>query len=310
VEIRQLMAFRAVVQTHSITRAAAVLGYSQSAVTAQIQNLESTVRVRLFERRRDGVRLTPSGERFLPYANRLLRLSEQARSAVAPDAPPETMVIGASESMTTYRLPDVVQHLHTLHPTVRLSLHPFREGPEALAAALGRGEVDVVLTHSVDPRALGRLTRRLAPEPLALVAAPGHPLAGLATVADEDVRLTQTLIVQPDCVYDAVLHAALDVGGPRALDPLQLGTIEAVKIAARSGLGIALLPRIALTDALADAELVELAWCPPVPVHSYLMWDAEQTDPRMLAALEVVLDAVCPRWAGRDPAPAYNAASR
>lgn len=298
-EIRQLMAFRAVVQTHSITRAAAELGYSQSAVTAQIQNLESAVRVQLFERRRDGVRLTPSGERFLPYANRMLRLSEQARSAVAPDALSETLVIGAGESMTTYRLPEVIKHLHAVHPNVRLSLHAFREGPEAIAGALTRGEVDVALTHAVAPGVLGHPTRRLAVEPVALVAAPGHPLARQPVVTDEQVRGAQTLIIQPDCVFDAVLHAGLEAGGPRVLAPLQLGTVEAVKIAARSGLGIALLPRVALADALGDGELVELAWRPPTPVHSYLMWDADQTDRRMLAALEAVLDGVVPGWSGR-----------
>ncbi|MEJ2858885.1 MULTISPECIES: LysR family transcriptional regulator [unclassified Saccharothrix] len=302
-DIRQLNAFRTVSQTGSITRAAAVLGYSQSAVTAQIKNLEAAVRTRLFERRREGVRLTAEGERFLPYANRLLRLSEEALTALAPEAPPAgRLTIGASESITTYRLPGVIRHLHAAYPEVRLALRTYHEGPARMTEALERGDIDLALSHFVDPGPTGRPARRLASEELALVATPDHPLAGRDVVVAEDLCSARTLIVQPTCVYDTALRAVLP--GPRTVAPLQFGTLEAVKIAARSGLGVALLPHLAVADLLRSGELVELGWTPPVSVSSYVLWGEERDDSRLFTALDQVLDRAVAEW--RQPVPAVT----
>ncbi|MFC5058146.1 LysR family transcriptional regulator [Saccharothrix xinjiangensis] len=301
-DIRQLNAFWAVSRTGSITRAAAMLGYSQSAVTAQIKNLESAVRTRLFERRRDGVRLTPGGERFLPYANRLLRLSEEAVSALAPEAPlTGRMTIGASESLTTYRLPDVIRHFHAAHPDVHLMLRTFHEGPDHMMEALVRGDVDIALTHCIDPGPVGVPARRLAPEPLALVAPPDHPMAAGDAVTTDELRRTRTLIVQASCVYDTALRASLP--GVRAVPPLQFGTIEAVKTAVRSGLGVALLPRVAVTEQLRTGELVELRWEPGVTISSYVLLGKEQDGSQLLSALDSLLDRVVREW--HQPAAAH-----
>ena len=298
-DIRQLNAFRAVTRLGSITRAAAVLGYSQSAVTAQIQNLETAMRTRLFERRRDGVRLTTSGERFLPYVNRLLRLAEEALSALAPEAPLVGRVtIGASESITTYRLPAVIRHFHAAHPEVRLALRTFHEGPARMAEALASGDIDVALTHYLDPGPVGLPARRLASEALALVATPDHPLVGRDLVTPADLRDERTLIVQPTCVYDTALQTSL--AGERTAPPLQFGTIEAVKIAARSGLGVALLPHVAVADLLRTGELVALRWASEVTVGSYVLWGEERDDSRLQSALESALDHVSGEW--RQPA--------
>ncbi|GAA3859449.1 LysR family transcriptional regulator [Saccharothrix violaceirubra] len=291
-DVRQLVAFRAVAETRSITRAATALGYSQSAVTAQIKNLESVVRARLFERRRDGVRLTSSGERFLPYVTRLLRLTEEARSAVAPEAEPRgTLTIGASEAITTYRLPDVVWRFHARHPDVRLALHTFHEGPQSLVTALERGEIDVALLHSTGP--VGPASRRLAVEELVLVAAPTHSLVGRDVVTVDDLREQSTLIVQSACVYDAVMRAEL---GHRPVPPLEYGTIEGAKIAAVAGHGVALLPRVCVRSTLDEGRLVALPWMPVTTVAGYLVWDDAQCDPATLAALDAVLTRAVADW--------------
>ena len=67
-EIRQLLTFIRVVQFQSFSKAADSLGYSQSAVTIQIKNLEQDLNTHLFDRVGKRVTLTPEGERFLPYA--------------------------------------------------------------------------------------------------------------------------------------------------------------------------------------------------------------------------------------------------
>ncbi|WP_447008686.1 LysR family transcriptional regulator [Saccharothrix sp. DSM 118769] len=300
VDIRQLNAFRTVSQLGSITRAAVALGYSQSAVTAQIKSLETALRTRLFERRRDGVHLTPGGERFLPYATRLLRLSEEALSALAPEAPlTGRFAIGASESMTTYRLPDVIRRFHAAHPDVRLVLRAFHEGPGRMVEALAKGDIDVALTHALDPGPPGGPARRLASESVVLVAPPDHPLAGRDAVTGDDLRGATVLIVQANCVYHAALRTSLP---DEAAVLLQFGTIEAVKNAVRSGLGIALLPRVAVADLLDQGSVVELRWTPAVGVGSYVLWPEDRADSPLATALDDVLTRVAVEWGTAEPA--------
>src|SRR5436305_2708758 len=111
-ELRQLETFRMVAGQLSFTRAATALGYAQSSVTAQIQALESELGVALFDRLGRHVALTESGQRLLEYAERLLSLAEEARTALADGAEPTgTLTVGAPETALTYRLPRVLQRL-------------------------------------------------------------------------------------------------------------------------------------------------------------------------------------------------------
>ncbi len=271
---RQLTTFRMVCHTRSITRAAAELGYSQSAVTSQVKSLESVLRVSLFERRRDGVRLTAFGERFLPYAERMLTLADEARTALHADgALAGTLIIGASESVTTYRLPALVEALHHRHPDIRLALRIFREG-QALRA-LERAEIDVCLLSAVDQPAGDFRLRDLGTDDLVLVAAPGHTVDG-----------GRFLIAQPECLYARILAAEI---GPPAANALQFGTLEGVKKAVAAGLGVALLPRVVVTDLVAGGEAAILPWRAASPARLYAAWTGKHDGSRELDAVVALM---------------------
>ena len=83
-DLQKLETFTVVAEKHNFTRAAAVLGYSQSSVTGHIQALERELGAPLFERHRFSrtVVLTKVGQRVLEYAGRLLALAAEARAAV------------------------------------------------------------------------------------------------------------------------------------------------------------------------------------------------------------------------------------
>ncbi|QUQ65158.1 LysR family transcriptional regulator [Kutzneria sp. CA-103260] len=275
---RQLTTFRMVCHTRSITRAAAELGYSQSAVTSQVKGLESMLRVSLFERRRDGVRLTAFGERFLPYAERMLALADEARTALHADgALAGTVIVGAGESVMTYRLPALVEALHHRHPDIRLSLRIFREG-QALRA-LERDEIDVCLLSAVDEPAGDFQVRDLGVDDIVLVAAPNHSF-------DRDLAGCRFLIAQPDCLYARILAA--EIGAP-ADSALQLGTLEGVKKAVAAGLGVALLPRVVVADLVADGEAAILPWRAANPARLYAAWTGKHEGSRELDAVVALM---------------------
>lgn len=85
-QIQQLRAFREVAAELSVTRAARNLNYAQSTVTAQIQNLEESLGVVLFDRSRRQLALTEAGLRLLPYARVIIDAAEEGRRVVAADS--------------------------------------------------------------------------------------------------------------------------------------------------------------------------------------------------------------------------------
>ncbi|WP_347489806.1 LysR family transcriptional regulator [Desulfoscipio sp. XC116] len=87
-EIRQLKAFVAVAKLYSFTRAAELLDYAQSSITAQVGSLEDELSTKLFERLGRQVALTKDGEKLLPYVKQILKLTSEAKELVSGSAVP------------------------------------------------------------------------------------------------------------------------------------------------------------------------------------------------------------------------------
>lgn len=81
-ELRNINTFLHIAELHSFSRTARQLGYSQSAVSSQIAQLEAELGAPLFDRVGKTVRLTGAGETFLGYARTLLATVEQAQAAL------------------------------------------------------------------------------------------------------------------------------------------------------------------------------------------------------------------------------------
>ncbi|HYN90098.1 MAG TPA: LysR family transcriptional regulator, partial [Ardenticatenaceae bacterium] len=185
-ELRQLATFRMVAATLSFTQAAAALGYVQSSVTAQIQALEGELGVRLFDRLGKRIALTDAGERLLRYADQMLALAEEARVAVTDgEAPVGTLTLSAPETLCTYRLPVVLRKFRARFPQVRLLFRPSAAGEMQRLAAEGTLDVAFVLAEPV--RAQGLRVEALLPEPILVLAPPGHRLAAASEVRAVDL---------------------------------------------------------------------------------------------------------------------------
>ncbi|MFE1343547.1 LysR family transcriptional regulator [Streptomyces sp. NPDC058757] len=275
-ELRLLATFEKVAEVLSFTRAAAELGYAQSSVTGQVRALETSLGTELFERLGGRIRLTEAGERLLPYARRMAELAEEARAAVAAGEPAGTITIGTMESLTTYRLPPLLEYVHHRHPAVRLALRPTLG--DATLQALRQGAYDLGFLMEAGTEHEGLESEVLAPEPLALIAAPGHPLASRTALTTADLAGAGLIGTEPGCAYRDLFEAELAStagtsgsagGGP---DFLEFGTIEASKRAVASGLGIALLPRITVREELASGAVVALDWEAPFTLFTQLAW--------------------------------------
>lgn len=292
-ENRQLVAFRTVARTLSFTRAANQLRYAQSTVTAQVKSLEANLRVRLFDRRGGRVRLTESGERLLPYAERLLGLADEARRALHGDGGLiGKLVVGAGEVNTTYRLPGLIEAFHHKHPDVYLSLQNFDVAEGDVLRPLDLGEADVVLLHGNGFAAEGLRVQLLGHEEMVLVARPDHPLRRLAELAPAHLTAVRSIVTGPQCVYARLYDTELrhdDIPPPGRLE---FGTVEGVKQAVAAGLGVSLLPRIAVAHALATGELVMLPWQPTTPLRRYAVWLEPDGDSEFVRAFVSLVSRV------------------
>ncbi|MEU9140835.1 LysR family transcriptional regulator [Streptomyces sp. NPDC048404] len=273
-ELRLLVTFEKVATVRSFTRAAAELAYAQSSVTSQIRALESSLGTELFDRLGSRIRLTEAGERLLPYARQIIELTEEARAAVVgAEEPSGALTVGTMESLTSYRLLPLLEFFHHRHPGVRLSLRTTI-GDET-RQALRQGTYDVGFLMEEDTEHAGLDVAVLAKEPLTLVAAPGHPLAGTAP-ATAGLTGHSLLATEPGCAYrdlfERELNACLPDGS--SVDFTEFGTIEATKRAAAAGLGIALLPEVTVAAELERGELVRLLWEPPFTLRTQLAWRA------------------------------------
>jgi DNA-binding transcriptional LysR family regulator len=188
-----LRVLREVAEMGSFSAAARGLGYTQSAVSRQVAGLEAAAGRRLFERRRDGVRLTPAGSRLLVRATTVLAELDAARreldglsAAVGP------IRLGAFPSAAAALVPTALRTLARRHPRLEVTL---REGTTpSLVRALRAGAIDLAVLAAVPPfrpfdsEAPALRVETLSEAELRVAVGPGHPLAARTAVELDELE--------------------------------------------------------------------------------------------------------------------------
>ncbi|MFE9629448.1 LysR family transcriptional regulator [Streptomyces sp. NPDC006463] len=249
--------FLRVARLASFTAAARSLGYTQSAVSRQIQVLEDEWGAPLFERLPRGVRLTEAGRILLPHAE---AVGERLRTARAELDALRTLGagrlrIGAFSTADAALLPRALAAFRTRHPAVAVTR---TEGPSAKhLALLAAGDLDLAVVADTSGRPpQGCTAHHLLDERMYVALPPGHRLAGrtdvrLAELADEEWIAGGT---RPE---ETLMRSALE-GGFRP----RTGFVAADWIAKQgfvaAGLGVTLIPALAASSVRADLALVPL----------------------------------------------------
>jgi DNA-binding transcriptional LysR family regulator len=277
-DLSDLHIFRTVVEQGGIVKAARKLHRVQSNITTRIQQLEASVGKPLFNRERQRLHLSANGELLLVYADKLLRLSEEAQHALAGTTPHGTLRIGALESTTASRLPAVLAAYHAAHPQVRIELTTGTN--DALTAAVLQRRVEAAFVAEVP--AAGELAHLpLFAERLTLISPLGHrPIRTPADVSGD------TVIAFPNgCAYRRRLHRWLGDTSTATTRVLDLGSYHAIVACVGSGTGIALMPESVL-DTLPLAEVRRHA-LPRAQSHlvTPIVWRAQEVSPALAALL-------------------------
>ena len=288
-DLRHLQALDAVVRTGTFGRAAAQLGYTQSAVSQQVAALERLVGEPVFDRP-GGPRppvLTPVGRVLLDEARDLLSRAERAVTAVRrfQDGEAGRLAVGSFESVSTAVVPDVLAVLRAERPGLEVALVEEDED-DVLVRRVLDGELDVTfLSVEPSPPLVGH---DLFADPMVVVARPGDVGDG---PVPSSVLQAAPLITGIGSSCRRVVDDALLAAGVRPEFALTTRDNSAVAAMVRAGMGLGVLPRLCV-DPEDPRTVVRPIDSPVAHRHVHLAWHGGRTaGPTALRFVELAVEA-------------------
>lgn len=249
--------FWAVAHEGSLTRAAARLNLSQSALSVQIQKLEDRMGHRLFERAGRRLALTEAGRIALDYADTVFEAGDELMSTLR-GRPADSRQILRVGALTTLSRNFQLEFLRPLVGRGDVELIVRSGNIRDLLARLETHALDVVLANSAapthDPRSALR-NHLLNAQPVSLV---GHPRPGHRHFRfPDDLRTEPVLLPGPDSEIRAAFDRVLEPSGIRPAILAEVDDMAMLRLLARAGRGVALVPPIVVRDELESGVLVE-----------------------------------------------------
>jgi DNA-binding transcriptional LysR family regulator len=287
--VARLRVLAEVAKRGSFSGAADALSYTQSAVSQQVATLEAETGMTLLERRARGVQVTPAGQVLVEHAEGILARLEAAESEISAIAGLRAgrLRMASFPTAGATLMPLAIATFRSSYPEVELTLS---EGePEEIAPRLSAGEFDLALLFEFgEPEeAVESLMRvELLEDPMYLALPREHPLAEKGGLRLEDLRgeaWVQTSHASP-CARHVVrsCHAA----GFEPNVSFESDDYQTVQGLVAAGVGVALIPELALSVVREDIAIRALA--PRPPVRQVIA--AAPTDARLSPATPAMLE--------------------
>ena len=260
-----------VVRQGSFSAAADSLSYTQSAISQSVARLEAETGAPLVVRGRRGVTPTPAGTALVSHAERIFEQVREAEADVAAVMGVRVgrLRVGSFPSGGASLMPPAVARFRRSHPHVTLTLADGE--PEQLIPRLHSGELDLALLYEFPgtrPRrrrvGAGLRSTRLLSDPMRVALAPEHPLADAAQLSLTDLRdeqWVQTSATSPCAQH--VVATCLRAGFEPSV-AFESDDFDTVQGLVAAGVGVALIPRLALNRVHPGVVVRELADGGPV----------------------------------------------
>jgi DNA-binding transcriptional LysR family regulator len=268
-DLRLLNVLREVAMRGSFSAAAEALAYSQPAISQQIARLETQVGVKLLDREPGSIRLTAAGEVLVRHTERILaqlaeadaelgEVAEQARGRIR---------IGSFATAAGTVVPPAVANFRRLRPAVEVELL-LLDPPESIPA-VRRGELEIAVTEeagfSGDTDTSGLEIEHLMDDTLWIALPSAHPLASRRAVDLADLRDDDWMLVglSGTCAdSNIVLRACRDAGFQPRIAYIS-DDYFAIQGLVASGMGVALVPGLALASLRDDVAVRPVRGRPP-----------------------------------------------
>lgn len=240
--LRQLEYIVAVAETGQVGLAAAQMNVSQPSLSAQLAEVESDLGVTLFQRGRAGAKITPVGEEIVRRARQILHELQDLRAAAHGGGIFQGRLrLGVLPSIGPYLLPGVVRRLHKEHPSFRLIVR--EESTRDLDEGLRSGRLDMIISTPEDHP--GARKAHLFTERLWAAMALDHPIAqDREHVALTDLKGQTFLTLGAKHRLSHIVAGLAATAGGRVSDEYEGTSLDAIRLMAATGAGIAILPSI------------------------------------------------------------------
>ncbi len=267
-DLKRLRVLRAVAERGSFSGAAEDLYVSQSAVSQQIATLESEVGEPLLLRLREGPVLTDAGQLLVSHAEVAMARLEQAERELASLSGLESgelrLVSFASASATV--VSRAISRFHETHPGIRL--HLTEAEPEDSIPALRRGSFDIAVVYDFElapfPPDEDLAMRPVIDERMHLALPPDHRLAGCSEVAIAELADDSWLCGSSDSSCRRLTLRSCELAGFVPDIAYESDEYTVMQALVSAGMGVTLVPDLALMLPSPDIALAEVVPDPPV----------------------------------------------
>jgi DNA-binding transcriptional LysR family regulator len=282
--LRNLSTFIKVARLGSFHAASQQLHASQPAISARIIALEEELGVQLFIRDKSGTKITAWGSQLLPYAEKLIAISQEMKAQVSHDKPQKgTLRIGIADTLAHLWLSSLLKHWQELHPLISFEL--TSDVTPTLIRQLQNHQIDFALMVAEQSIPPNLVVDPLCSYPQCWVATPENPLTDKVTCTTEDLATSPILSFPRD---SRPWHYLQQLFSSLSEQPVihTCSSVANLLNLIRQGVGIALLPRPLVEQSIQNKELIALAieTDPPELAFCY-SWrlDDDRTLPSLLA---------------------------
>lgn len=288
-EIRNLVTFVRIAEVQNFSKTAEQLGYSQSAVTMQIKQLEAELQTQLFERIGKQVKLTQAGERLLPYALEILNSVRKAESIVQePEEISGKLRIGTSESYVTSVLPPVIMKFNEMCPRVEVSTHTA--SVKDCFNMLRQNDIDIL--YFLDEKTYFPEWVKVSeqPEKIFFVASADSVLAGKKQISMERLLQEPLYLTEKGISYRYAMEQLLAAKGYELHPVWEVGNTDVITRLLLKNKGISFLPEYVVRDYIREGQITVLdTECDEIVMWSQLVYHRNKcVTPQMNLFLELM----------------------
>jgi DNA-binding transcriptional LysR family regulator len=250
-DIARVNTFRVVAEMLSFRKAAQQLHLSQPAVTAQIQTLEQSLGIALFNRAGRSVNLTKAGEVLLVYARQLEILSNEATAALSAIGSQEEFEIGlgASHTLAIYLLPKLLPTLLSSWPKLRIHIHAGSTSEVLQAISSYKISLGIIEAPGLRPDLKIEI---FGQDELALIVPVNHRWTGRKRISVAELAEENLLLREPGAGMRRYVEHLFEKSGlwAQLRNSVTMNSTEGILASVEAGAGVGFVSYMALEKAL------------------------------------------------------------
>lgn len=290
-DIKNLTTFIHVAELNSFTRAAEILGYSQSTISFQIKQLESELNTQLFERINHTIALTEKGREVLEYAHQISKLTQELEENMQEEKLVKGYIrLATADSLCDSLLETEFWKFRNQYPGIRLKV--IAAGTEEMFRLINRNEADMILTldsHIYNAEYVIVREEKIGTH---FAAAPQCPLARAGKLSVQQLVNQPFILTEKGMSYRRLMDEKLASMSLEIQPVLEVGSARQICSLVEQGVGISFLPDYVTAREVEAGRMVYLdVWNFEIDVWKQLLYHRDKwVSPQMETVMRYCIE--------------------